>query len=296
MTARLKTFFIRFRRYQKERFPVIVLVISLIPAVLSSAAVVSAESLWPEILVALVASIGYLLHIRIIDEHRDFTHDNEHYRTRPIQAGIIEKADLMRLDIFVVVILLALAVTASTNALIAMLVMLSYSYVAGKEFFLGEKLRKYFFLYNCLNLVQMLLMQIFVYIVLAESVSITHLIVVHFLFTTTGTAIFEWLRKVKLPGQDGTGKDTYTWHLGFPAALWIGFALLTANALFFLWVMTFISTSVLWVWIALLATVAGFLWTLAHHVRRNKQSEQMLQLSILVQYGILNLIIYFVGT
>ena len=88
----------RFYSYQNHRFPIIILAISLFPAILSSAAIMSLTVDMTKVFLSLLASILYLLHIRIIDEHRDFHHDNTHHSYRPIQIGIISKRELSFID------------------------------------------------------------------------------------------------------------------------------------------------------------------------------------------------------
>jgi len=295
MKSRTISFLRRFRLYQRERFPIVALLISLIPAVLSSGAVAVGSPALLQCVIALIASVLYLLHIRIIDEHRDFGHDNEHYKSRPIQIGVISKKELQRIDLLVLFFIVFIAAVAGVYALGVAVTMLIYSYIAGKEFFQGEKLRRHFFAYNSINLVQMLLMQILVYALFIDSVPLTLLILSHFLFTSTGTIIFEFLRKLKVPGEDGTGRDTYTWYLGFSKALWIYLGFFIVNTALFLWIMSMISSSLaIWVALSVVAMILATTWILVHFKYRNRKTEQLLQLSFLLQYGILNLIIYLV--
>ncbi len=100
----------RFNAYQRERFPIIVLAISLLPAVFSSAAVVSSHPTLLAGLGALLASVAYLLHIRVIDEHRDFEHDNQHHVGRPVQINTISKNELQIVDMVAVFFLIAISV------------------------------------------------------------------------------------------------------------------------------------------------------------------------------------------
>ncbi len=243
---------------------------------------------------ALVASIAYLLHIRIIDEYRDFGHDNVHHVTRPVQTGIISKEELHYIDILAVAILIIIAASAGPLAFATAVIMLAYSYLAGKEFFIGEKIRRYFFSYNAVNLVQMFLMQIFVYTIFANPFPFNTLILAHFIFTSVGTAIFEFVRKLKRPGDDGSGRDTYTWYLGFNRAIAIYQVFLVSNTLLFVWIATLLSphTAVLLSFALGLAVLAS-LSTLIHTVKKTRQTDQLMQLSFLLLYGVFNIAIYF---
>ncbi len=295
MTKQISTITRRFYSYQKERFPMIILALSLFPAILSSGAIVATHPSILKALLAVLASIAYLLHIRVIDEHRDFHHDNTHHVSRPIQTGLISKKELGKIDILSIAILLGVALVSGVYATGVALFMLFYSYLAGKEFFIGEKIRKYFFFYNAINLVQMLLMQIFVYLIFTNNLSLNTLLITHFLFTTVGTIIFEFVRKVKIPGDDGTGKDTYTWHLGFGNSIVIYIILALANVFLFLRVTNLISTHhFTWLIFAGLLVIILISQAVIHWVKKKRLTDQLLQLSFLLSYGILNLIIYFI--
>jgi hypothetical protein len=285
----------RFHLYQKERFPIIVLAISLFPAILSSGVVVSSHPNIVKATMALIAAIAYLLHIRVIDEHRDFNHDSVHHVDRPVQVGLISRGELRKIDFFAICVLLVVAIFSGVYATLIAIIMLCYSYLAEREFFLGEKAHRHFFFYNSINLVQMLLMQVFVYFIFTNVLSLTALLVTHFLFTTTGTIIFEFMRKLKIPGEDGTGKDTYTFHLGFNNSIIIYLALAVVNISLFARISGLISARP-FTWLIssyFLAMIVAF-FALVHWVKKIKITDQLLQLSFLLCYGILNLIIYFI--
>jgi len=110
----------RFYFYQKLRFPVIVLSLSLLPAILSSGTIVTANPPLFQVAGVLISSILYLLHIRVIDEYRDFSHDNIRHNLRPIQTGHISIKELQIIDIYAMVIFLAIAIFAG-----------SYSFLVG---------------------------------------------------------------------------------------------------------------------------------------------------------------------
>jgi len=284
----------RFYAYQKDRFPLIILAISLFPAILSSGAIMSYHPTFLQMGYALIASITYLLHIRIIDEHRDFDHDNVHHSTRPLQIGLISKDELRYVDILAVSIFIFTAINIGYLALAVAIIMLGYSYLAEKEFFIGEKIRRYFFGYNAVNLVQMLLMQVFVYTVFANPFPFNKLIIFHFLFTSIGTIIFEFVRKLKIPGDDGSGKDTYTWYLGFNRSISIYQALLFLNATLFFLVATTISThTIILLFFAFGLAILTVPSILIHKRKKTHLTDQIMQLSFLLLYGVFNIAIYF---
>lgn len=282
-----------FYLYQKERFPTIVLGLSFLPAILGSGAVVAGQIEFKFVFIALVVSIAYLLHVRIVDDFRDHEHDLKHHKDRPISSGVITLKELRFIDWVAIAAFSLASLYSSLEALLVALVMLFYSYLAGKEFFLGVQFRRYFYLYNAINLVQILLLQILVYIIAGPAVSFTALITVHFLFTATGTVVFEFLRKVKSPGQDGTGKDTYTWFLGLNNALLIYAVFAIVNILLFIKAMFLIQATIsYWIPISILLVAGTFSTLLIHKIRKEEKTNQFMQLSFMVMYGSFNILLF----
>jgi hypothetical protein len=282
-----------FYLYQSKRFPIIVLGLSFLPAILSSGTVVAVQVETNFVVTALIVSLAYLLHVRIIDEFRDYEHDLKHHKDRPVSTGVITLKELRVIDWLAVTVVPLASLYASFEALLIVVAMLFYSYFAGKEFFLGMLFRRYFYLYNAVNLVQMFLLQILVYSIASPSFSFTTLVTVHFLFTATGTVIFEFLRKVKSPGQDGTGKDTYTWFLGFNNALLIYAAFAILNILLFIKAMFLIQTSITyWIPVALVLGIGTFSTLLIHKIQKEEKTNQLMQLSFMVMYGSFNILLF----
>lgn len=282
-----------FYLYQSKRFPIIVLGLSFLPAILSSGAVVAVQVETKFVVTALIVSLAYLLHVRIIDEFRDYEHDLKHHKDRPVSTGVITLKELRVVDWLAVTVVPLASLYASFEALLIVVAMLFYSYFARKEFFLGMQFRRYFYLYNAVNLVQMFLLQILVYSIASPSFSLTTLVTVHFLFTATGTVIFEFLRKVKSPGQDGTGKDTYTWFLGFNNALLIYAAFAILNILLFISAMFLIQTSITyWKPVALVLGIGTFSTLLIHKIQKEEKTNQLMQLSFMVMYGSFNILLF----
>lgn len=279
--------------YQKERFPIVVLGLSFLPAILSSGAVVASQAEFKFVLIALIVSVAYLLHVRIIDEFRDYKHDLRHHKERPVSSGVISLKELRVIDWLAIVAVPLVSLYGGPEALLIAVAMLLYSYFARKEFFLGLQFRRYFYLYNAVNLVQMLLLQILVYIIANPSFSFTTLVTVHFLFTTTGTIIFEFLRKVKSPGNDGTGKDTYTWFLGLNNALLIYAAFATFNILLFVKAMFLIQAEITyWIPVAIALVIGTYSTLLINKMRKEEKTNQLMQLSFMVMYGSFNILLF----
>lgn len=274
----------------------IVLLFSLYPAILSSSAILFAHASVVSSLLVLAASVLYLFHIRVLDEHRDFHHDNDHHSARPIQIGAISKEELKKIDIYVVILLLGITALLGINSFLLSLLMLVYSYFAGQEFFQGEKIRKHFFFYNLVNMFQMILLQIFVYLSFSDKLAFTQVLLFHFVFTTIGTVVFEFMRKLKIPGDDGTGKDTYTWYLGFGRSVFIYLFIALLDIIVFMKIQKLLfDDNRSFIFLAITSAILVSSVSAIHLFQKKQVTEQLLQLTFLVIYLVLNISIYITG-
>ncbi|MDO8269500.1 MAG: UbiA family prenyltransferase [Candidatus Levybacteria bacterium] len=289
------SFLTRLYKYQSVRFPIFFLALSFLPPILSSSAIVSAGASLFIIVICLFISLLYLFHVRIADEARDLDHDAIHHRSRPIQSDIIELWELRQVDIVIAATFFSLTPFFGIISFSLGIIMWIYAFLAEKEFYVKEVLKRHFFLYNGVNIIQMFLLQIMVYTIFSKSLHISLTLVLHFLFTCTGTVIFEFLRKLKLPGKDGTGKDTYTWHIGFGRAITVYIILAMLNILFFL-LIVMTDEAYVWGWIVFsLITASVLLITaLVHFIKKHKITNYSMQLNFLFMYSLFNIIIYLI--
>lgn len=287
----IRGFFRYLRRlyaYQKARFPVFLLLISLVPAIVSSNAVITGNFDWVTTMLAALASIAYLFHIRVIDERRDADHDRLHHPDRPIQSGAITHDELCIADVLVSALFIGIAFFSSPYAFLLALLAMAYTYFAGQEFFLGEKIRKHFFFYNAINLAQMVLLQLFIYALFDGTPTLTPIIIVHFLFTATGTIAIEFMRKLKAPENEGTGMDTYTWHLGFERAVGVFIAIIVLS---FGFSTLLVGMARIPFAICVVAGLIALLSVLYFLKTKKKHGETFLQLAFLLNYSACNIAI-----
>jgi len=283
----------RFNTYQKERFPLVILVATTTAVVLSSNAV-TLSSLSPvSFLAAFFAGLLYLFHIRVIDEIRDNQHDNTYHLSRPIPRGVISLKELKTLDAVGVGVFLVIAFLFGKLTLLIGVVALLYTYLAGKEFFLGEIIRAKFFIYNAVNLVQMVLLQFFVYSLFSNTWYKGNLVWIHLLFIFINAILLEVLRKIKIEPEESIGHDTYSWHIGFKRSLATFLAFAFISYATFLWILLKNSIAVIPISVSVLFVVPLLVSTISHSRKKTKKSENLLYLSTLIMYVGLNLIIYF---
>ena len=281
----------RFYAYQNERFPLVLLSLSLFPVTLSSAAVVSKFTIMG-IVLGFIASLAYIFHIRVNDEERDFEHDTAHHSTRPLQRGIITLNELKIINATAIFLVALIAILSGLEATFIALIMIIYSYFARHDFFYREKIRRHFFIYNLVHIIQILLLQIFVYAVIANRIQFTELLLAHFLFTLAGTAIFEFVRKLKIPGEDGTGMDTYTHHLGFNKSMTVYSVLILLNTILFFFISEMIRPGIMiWIYSSIAVMVVGCsIWV--HWIKKVGATDKLMQGIFLLVYAAYNVSIY----
>lgn len=289
-----KSIITRFYLYQKSRFPILIIGLSLLPAILSSGAVVSNTISALQVYASLAISLLYLLHIRILDDRRDFNHDSLYHRSRPVQKGIITNKELWKIDLIIIPILILLAASFGILPLFIITIMLFYSFLAEKNFFIEKVLKKHFFIYNFINTIQTFILQLFVYIIFVGTIPLTLLVALHYMFTCVGTTIFEFVRKVKIPGEDGAGKDTYTWHLGFKKALVVYVFLVLIDLILFLRIISSISNNAsIWLLFCTIALTIIVGLSYIHISKKGHATERFAQMTFVLIYAASNLIIYF---
>lgn len=285
--------FRHFYQYQKERFPLGVLTASLLPAILSSGAVTIGAAPVSFTAAALLASIAYLLHVRVLDDYRDYEHDRIYHPERPFASGRITRRELATIDRTSIIILILIALLHGPYAILFASLMLGYSFLAGKDFYAGARLRRHFFFYNFINMAQVILLQVLVYALANPAFQVTKLVLLHFCFTASGSLIVEFLRKIKIPGADGTGKDTYTWHLGFGTSLAVYGAMLAVNvALFFTLAGSMPDPWKNWAIAAALVSVTAAASLGINFWRRATLTNRVMQGAFVFSYAAFNIIIF----
>jgi len=283
----------RFYIYQNERFPIVLLSLSLFPVVLSSAAVMS-KFMLTNIFLSFFVSLAYIFHIRVNDEYRDFEHDTKHHSTRPLQRGVITLHDLKLINVFAIFVVAFTAIFYGTEAIFIAIIMILYSYFAKYDFFCKEKIRKHFYIYNFVHIIQIFLLQIFVYIIVAHKIQFTEILFFHFLFTLTGTIIFEFARKLKIPGEDGTGTDTYTYYLGFNKSMIFYSIFIFLNVILFSLIYNMIHPAISLRLYFFLSLIIFGLSILLHWVKKMSVTDKLMQGIFLLIYAIYNVSIFVI--
>lgn len=173
----------------------------------------------------------YLFHNRVTDDQRDFEFDNQFHNDRAVQKGQISLRQLTILAWTSAFGILFCALLISLQAVFVVLILIAVGRWARADFNLPESFKtQYFFLYNFLNMLQMLVLQTVVYVILLGSLQFDLLIWLHILLVFVLSMHAEWTRKVFPIHQEG--RDSYSDRLGFVPALkgWFVFGILVIGA------------------------------------------------------------------
>jgi hypothetical protein len=117
------------------------------------------------------------------------------------------------------IILFSINVITSTKATIFLLFAFGYTLIAGKEFFIKNWIRKRFFLYNLVNLLQLLFLQFYLYSIIEPNFSFSNPILsIHFIFVLFNVGLLEFARKLKTKAEENEAQDTYSSKIGIKKA------------------------------------------------------------------------------
>lgn len=285
----------RFYIYQDERFPLKYLAFTTFAVVISSAAILSFEVSIIKILASYFSGLFFIFHIRVIDESRDYKHDVKYHPKRPIPRGLISIKELMFLDFFGLSSFLFISIFYGIESSIYGSILLIFSFFAWKDFFLSEEFKKnHFYVYNSIHMIQMVLLQLFVYVIFTNDFTLNKVMIIHLLFVIFNTIILEFIRKIKTDKDESKGKDTYSWHLGYKKSLYIFYAFNILNVITFIWMLYSLSPNLGWYGFITLIFFGILSLALFRHLKnKNKNSELFLMVATISNYICLNFLVYF---
>jgi len=297
MTVINKSLRQRLWKYQKERFPLVITIFTTSVLILSLARVVegsvpSFPRLWLYINLGFLCLL-FMIHIRFFDELRDYSHDNKHYPERPVQRGLVSLTEIRYLAYGTVILELALVAIIGWKFIIFYIPVLSYSLFASKDFWLGNKLKKYLLVYNSLQTSQLIFLLIFLF--LASEVSMNNNLswILYGVLVFLTIFIIEWARKMRLPQDENNSKDSYSAFLGKRGSAYglIAISFVCAWLIYSLLGMWQVKDFLyLWLIVFLPVVVVTAIW---YVIKQSKNSVLAIQLSTLIYYFVIHLLIIF---
>jgi 4-hydroxybenzoate polyprenyltransferase len=209
----------RLYAYSRERFPLLghgVLIVSYYSSnqFLAKALMRPGEPVaysFHSVLGALVLFCMFL-HLRVFDEHKDFEDDCRFHPDRLLQRGVITLRELRRLGLAAIAFELLVSAWIGTAAFVAALIVLAFSLLMLKEFFVRAWMRRHFLVYAVSHMLIMPLFALFVFSV-ATGMPPWTAPGWYWLYAFVGFFVtFNWeiSRKIRAPEQEVEGLDSYS--------------------------------------------------------------------------------------
>ncbi len=265
----------RLWQYQKERFPLSILLFTTLATVGSSWSLSSAPL--AKALFLFFITLLYMFHLRGFDEVKDYEHDSRHYPDRPIQRNLVTLAELKFLTWSAIILELVLNLGFNTlNGIGWYLIALTYSLLTRKEFFARSWLRDHFFLYNFLHYIQLGIFQIYVYATLAPLQQTTSVVVWHWLLVLLLVLLMEFARKMRSKEADHAN-DTYSAKLG---AKWVSvtYTFIFLTGLFLTsQVLQGLQVSLIFLLLPISISVTALLFAFSYAFNQNRKNSSAIQ-------------------
>jgi 4-hydroxybenzoate polyprenyltransferase len=238
------SFLRRFFIYQKERFPFFghgLLVASFSFSAISYSRICrGAEGFvsWPTFLVGIITTISLFFLVRVFDEFKDAEDDAKYRSHLPVPRGLISFKELAFLGVLAVILQIGLNAWLFPKMLIMYGIAIGYLCLMGKEFFIGEWLKKHQFWYVVSHMLIIPLIDMYASGLdwLLEGVSAPKGLVFFFIFSFMNGIVLEIGRKIRIPEKEefntystlfGAAKATQLWILVLFVTL--GFSILASS-------------------------------------------------------------------
>ena len=278
----------RFNIYQKERFPLSILIFTTGTIILSSYGIIMQELNLIKFLMLLFISLSYLFHIRVNDDIRDFKDDSKFHKKRPVQNKLISLKELKLLDYLFILISTILILLFFSNALIYFGLGLLFIFFAGKDFFIRKYIINKPILYHFLNSIQMIIIMLFIYESI-QKIRIDNLLIIHLIFIQLCIFLLEIVRKIK---PEKNKKIAYSSYLAFLGHKKIKYLLISIALLMFISfaiILNIIKSNIIFYFVSIV-----FLIILLCSIQKisDKTNNKHILLTSLAYYIILNLLIF----
>jgi hypothetical protein len=152
------------------------------------------------------------LHLRILDEYKDYAVDRRSYPNRVLSRGIVTLGLLGRVLLVVITLEAILAFALGTRAFVAWVVAFAFSVAMRFEFGVGDRLRDSLVVYAVTHNPIVALLAVFVWA--ATGAPWDGRLGWFLAMVSFGSLGFELGRKIRLPHEEHAGVDSYTTDLG----------------------------------------------------------------------------------
>jgi 4-hydroxybenzoate polyprenyltransferase len=114
-------------------------------------------------LMGYVTMLCVFLHLRIFDDHKDYLEDCRNFPDRVLQRGEITLAELKRIGALAIGLELVLGIINGPAVLASVIIVLAYTLLMLKEFFIRNWLKRHFLIYVSVHMLIMPLLALLVF-------------------------------------------------------------------------------------------------------------------------------------
>lgn len=221
---------LRWKAYFDERFPLLVYGILIVSFYSSNQFLAHALTNPGEKmqygLSSLMGSVTLLclfFHLRVFDDHKDYTDDCRYFPNRVLQQGVVTLHDLKILGGIAIATEFLLSALWSTAPLVSVLLAFCFSLLMFKEFFVKDWLKRHFLIYASTH---MLIMPLFAIVIFSFATQRYPWEAPgwFWLYSFVGFFVaFNWeiSRKIRAPEEEIDGVDSYTKIFGTYGAAYL---------------------------------------------------------------------------
>jgi 4-hydroxybenzoate polyprenyltransferase len=228
--SRSDPYITRLRAYLRERFPLfghVLLIISYYSSnqFLAKALVSPGVPMQytPRSALGALTLLFFFFHLRVFDEHKDFTEDSRFHPHRVLQRGVVTLADLRLLAGIAVVLEVLLSLVAGREPFVAWTMPFVFSLLMLREFFAADWLRRHFLVYATSHMLLMPLLSLMIFSFAThrypwEAPPLFWLYAFVGFFVTFNVEVS---RKIRAPQDEIEGLDSYSKIFGTYGAAWL---------------------------------------------------------------------------
>jgi 4-hydroxybenzoate polyprenyltransferase len=219
----------RFFIYQKERFPFLghgLLVASFSFSAISYSRICRGTEgfvSWSTFLVGIVTTISLFFLVRVFDEFKDAEDDVKHRSYLPVPRGLISFKELAIMGVLAVIVQIGLNALFFPKMLLLYSIAMGYLCLMGREFFIGEWLKKHQLWYVVSHMLIIPLIDMYASGLdwLLEGVNAPKGLIFFFIVSFMNGIVLEIGRKIRVPEKEEF--NTYSKMFGAVKAtgLWI---------------------------------------------------------------------------
>jgi 4-hydroxybenzoate polyprenyltransferase len=230
-------FFRRLYIYQKERFPILghgLLVAAFSFSAISYSRICRGVEGFVSLKIFLVGAfttVSLFFLVRVFDEFKDKEEDALYRKYLPVPRGLVSLKELKILGIITVALQVILNLIFFPKMLLIYFVIIAYLCLMGKEFFIPKWLKKHQFWYVVSHMFIIPLVDIYASGLdwVLGDVKAPIGLIFFFAVSYMNGIVLEIGRKIKSPGKEEDGVNSYTKMLGANKApsLWIGVLFIT---------------------------------------------------------------------